>query len=169
MISDVLWSLPVHWHVVVKENPKMKYKRNRRFYKTIKDIPRTHLASPDLSSTAILKKSSAVVSVGGTVTVEAALLGKPAFCSGTPPFHFFAKSTGPDIYPSLNKIVSILKDSPSRDEERLSKNMKRHLQSTFVAKYALEDFRDDVQHMTVDSSQENAEAYASYILECISD
>lgn len=79
-------ALPVGWKLLVKENPKMRGHRPPGFYRKIQAMPNVRLVAPEVSSTALIRGSEAVVALAGTATLEARLLGKPGFCLGAPPF-----------------------------------------------------------------------------------
>lgn len=86
VVRLVAQALPVGWKLLVKENPKMRLKRPREFYQKIAALPNVRLVAPEVCSTALIRKSEAVVAMAGTAALEARLLGKPAFCLGSPPF-----------------------------------------------------------------------------------
>ena len=79
-IRHVLKSLPVDYHLIVKEHPiQVRHAwRPIPYYKEIMDMPNVHLAHPDFSNTELLEKTSLVITAGGTSGFEAGLYGKPA-------------------------------------------------------------------------------------------
>ena len=78
-IKDVAKSLPVNYKLYIKEHPTQIVRewRSTAFYKEIMNLPNVRLLHPSISSEDIIKKSSLVITVGGTTGFEAAFYGKP--------------------------------------------------------------------------------------------
>lgn len=78
-IKDVVKSLPVNYKLYVKEHPTQIVRdwRSISFYKEIMALPNVKLIHPSAATEDIVKKSSLVVTVGGTAGFEAAFYGKP--------------------------------------------------------------------------------------------
>lgn len=79
-VRHILKSLPVDYHLIVKEHPIQSRHAWRpiSYYKEIMDMPNVHLAHPDFSNTELLEKTSLVITAGGTSGFEAGLYGRPA-------------------------------------------------------------------------------------------
>jgi len=78
-------ALPVGWKLLVKENPKMKGMRSIDYYKKLRTIPNVVLVSPDVDSTSLILAANITVTLAGTASNEAAILGKPSIALGRPP------------------------------------------------------------------------------------
>lgn len=78
-------ALPVGWKILVKENKAMRGKRPLGYYLKLKSLPNLVLVSPEVSSTNLILASRVTVTLTGTATLEAAVLGKPSIALGRPP------------------------------------------------------------------------------------
>ncbi|MGJ8648955.1 MAG: hypothetical protein ACSHX4_01230 [Opitutaceae bacterium] len=161
-------SLPVGVTLLVKENPKMLNKRPRGYYEKIKRFPNVRLCSTAVSSVTLIRKSQAVVSLGGTVTIEARLRGKAAFCFGNPPFHSMATACGQSILDKLSEMDFeredtaehlILGDDPAWCD---------WVRGNFVGIAGKVRFSSEFGQDIFDDSPANAEAFANYIESCVS-
>ena len=85
-IIDISRKLPIDTYLVVKENIEMLGIRPLSFYKRLNKIHNVILVNPFMSSMDLIKNSHGVISICGTVTLEAALLNKRAICIGTPEY-----------------------------------------------------------------------------------
>jgi capsule polysaccharide export protein KpsC/LpsZ len=80
-------SLPVGSILVVKEHPWMVGKRTQNAYRKLLDIPRVHLAPPDVTARDLAAGASLVAVITGSVALEAAMLGKPVITFGDCPYN----------------------------------------------------------------------------------
>ena len=80
LIRNIAKSLPVGYDLYVKEHPTQVLRgwRSISDYKQIMDLPNVTLIHPSIKSEDIIKKSSLVVTIGGTSGLEAAFYGKPS-------------------------------------------------------------------------------------------
>jgi hypothetical protein len=85
MCRLVSQALPVGWKLLIKENLAMKGERPLEYYERIKSLPNALLVSPHVSSTNLILASESTVTLTGTATIEAAILGKPSIALGRPP------------------------------------------------------------------------------------
>ena len=85
MCRLVSQALPVGWKLLVKENLAMKGMRPIDYYRKLKAIPNTFLVSPEVSSTNLVLAARVTVTLAGTASNEAAILGKPSIALGRPP------------------------------------------------------------------------------------
>jgi len=77
---------PLHMDLLVKEHPNMIGKRPFYFYEAIKKMPGVYLVPSQISSQMLVKASSLVATITGTVAWEAIMLGKPALIIGQSPY-----------------------------------------------------------------------------------
>jgi hypothetical protein len=91
VIRAIALSLPEGWRLEVREHPAQAtfvargYRgRSRLFYDEIRALPKTTFQSHSDSIYSVIKKSSAVATLGGTVAIEAMALGVPTLCFGRP-------------------------------------------------------------------------------------
>lgn len=99
-IRNVAKSIPIDFTLYVKEHPvqgKTRGWRSISEYKAIMGIPNVKMIHPSVLSDELIKKSSLVISPGGTASFEAAFYGKPSI--------MFA-DLGHSILPSIFKIKS---------------------------------------------------------------
>lgn len=72
--------------LVLKENPKMLGKRDKSFYLNTLNLPNVRWLKSAENSRELIKVCYKTVSVTGTATIEAAVLGKNSMIFGYPPF-----------------------------------------------------------------------------------
>jgi hypothetical protein len=77
-------ALPVGWKLLVKENPKMRGMRPLDYYRRLKAIPNVVLVSTSVDSTSLVLAARVTVTVAGTASNEAAILGKASIVLGRP-------------------------------------------------------------------------------------
>ncbi len=65
--------------LLVKEHPSMIGIRNVNFYKEIQAIPGVEICSDSLATEDLIKSSALVISITGTISLEAAIFNKPSF------------------------------------------------------------------------------------------
>ena len=80
VITNIAKALPVDYKLYVKEHFAMKTRHWREisFYKEILAMPNVELIHHSVSSTEIIKKSSLVITIAGTSSLEAAFYEKPS-------------------------------------------------------------------------------------------
>jgi hypothetical protein len=118
VIENIAKSLPVGYKLAVKEHPNMMGRRQQQFYKELKDFPNVVLISPYIDSHDLTENSSGIITITGTVGLEAALYGKPVIMLGDA---FFAcydltyKATDFKELPALLK-KALVEFRPDRDQ-----------------------------------------------------
>lgn len=125
IIANIAKSLPIGYKLCVKEHPAMKQEgwRPKSFYKEILELPNVELIHPSLTSEEIIKKSSLVISIRGTASIEAAYYGKPSIV--------FKADIGHTTIPSVH-ILEKIEDLPSVIRSALKKNTSPIELSTYV-------------------------------------
>lgn len=100
IIRSIAKSLPMGFHLYVKENPSQISREWRPIseYKEILSIPNVTLIHPSVSAQKLLQKCSLVVTIAGSSGFESAFYGKPAIV--------FA-NVGYSILPSIKKVTDI--------------------------------------------------------------
>lgn len=104
-------ALPVNWKLIIKENPLMLGLRNLKYYKQLKRLPNVQLIDPTISSRNVILNSDITITLCGTASMEARILGKPSISLGRPPF--LGMLNGGDISSGfqLAKLFEIFKSS----------------------------------------------------------
>lgn len=107
-------SLPVNYQIYVKEHSNGLGDRSPQELKQILKIPGVKLIHPYVDTFDLIKGAEAVVSLSGTVSFEAALLGKPAACVAPMFFGPLLVANGIDPYRNgLSGLFSAPKKLPS--------------------------------------------------------
>jgi capsule polysaccharide export protein KpsC/LpsZ len=81
-IKNAAFTLPFPYKLYVKEHPIVQGDRPKNFYRKIKQIPNVVLVSPYENVENLIKKSQGIVTLTGTIGMEAALAGKPVYVLG---------------------------------------------------------------------------------------
>ena len=79
VIKNISQSLPVEMNLLVKEHPAMWLVgwRSTEFYKKISRLPKVQLIHPSVSNESLLQNASLVITIAGTVALEATFYEKP--------------------------------------------------------------------------------------------
>ena len=77
LIETLSKSIPSNYTLIVKEHLPQLGKRENRFYKMVKRLPNIKLINPYINSKDIIKNSSLVITINGTVGMEAIFFSKP--------------------------------------------------------------------------------------------
>jgi len=85
-IEALAKNIPLSSILIVKEHPVMIGKRPNNFYKRISRIPNVVLIKPETDSHEIIRHSSLVATITGTVGWEAMLLHKPVLLMAETPY-----------------------------------------------------------------------------------
>jgi hypothetical protein len=86
LVRNLAMSLPAGMKLVVKEHPRSTGFRPFSYYRKLLEIPNVVLADPRIPTHAVTRCASLVAVVSGSTGLEAAVLGKPVICFGTPTF-----------------------------------------------------------------------------------
>jgi hypothetical protein len=147
LIEAISKSLPCDYKLYVKEHPLNYSKRKRSFYHKIKVLPNVRLITPHANSNDVLKNSSLVLTITGTVGWESILLQKPVIVFGDVYYSEFDQVTkvknmdllGEKILENLDKTV---------DENETYK----FINSMFYATYpGIGSYPDDCQMRSLSS------------------
>lgn len=100
IIRQIAKSLPIGFKLYVKEHFSQELREWRKisYYKEILEIPNVRLYHPSVNIKELIKKSSLVVSISGTIGFEAAFFQKPSIIMA---------DLGYIILPSVQKLNSI--------------------------------------------------------------
>ncbi len=93
--------------------------RSRKFYKSLKDQKGVTLIDPGVPTMEVVKKSSGVAGLSGTVLLEAALVGRPTLALGQPEFSLCLSSNGWGEADAFFKLVDM--PNPDLDQGLLEK------------------------------------------------
>lgn len=155
-------ALPIGYTLLVKENPKMDGKRSKGYYEAIQSFPNVRLCSTKVSSVDLIKRSEAVVSLGGTVTVEARLRGKRAYCFGRPPFWPFATACGFGILEELSKLDQFSGETALQANDSAWQDW---LRGIFIGVTSRSHVSEKVGPYVQDYSAENVQSYCEFIVQ----
>lgn len=86
--------IPEGFKLVVKENPEMFGLRDFAFYRKLKNHRKIILVDPHFPTFELIRKSSGVIGISGTVLLEAAIFDKPSYALGHPEFVGFIVGSG---------------------------------------------------------------------------
>lgn len=81
-IQNIAFSLPFPYKLYVREHPSAIGSQANSFYKKLRRTPNVVLISPDEDMPRLIQGSSGVITLTGTVGMEAALSGKSAYVLG---------------------------------------------------------------------------------------
>lgn len=82
-IDALRYALPPDHYLVVKEHPACIKVRPVPFVASLRKLPGVVVARFDTPSVALIRRSAVTVSITGSATLEAYLLGRPALCLGS--------------------------------------------------------------------------------------
>lgn len=114
-IRNIVKSLPINYTLYVKEHPSQftRHWRSKKIYDQITSIPNVSLIHPHVSSLDLVKNSSLVITLSGTVALEAAFHQKPSITCAD--FDYA-------LLPSIERISSI-EDLPKLIRKSLKKKV----------------------------------------------
>lgn len=127
-VKNAAFCLPLPYKLYIKEHPASIGLRSGDFYKKIKSIPNVVLLSPHENVQEIIRKSSGVITLTGTIGMEAALSGKPSYVLGTTLYYH---------HPYCRKIngFSDLKIAIENDMEAKNNNKLHLINEKFLISY----------------------------------
>ena len=132
VISHVARSLPIEYKLYVKEHPAQKKYgwRPVSYYKSILNFPNVEFLHPSIPNSDVLKKSSLVISIAGTPSLEAAFYKKPSIV-----FSDVGFASLPSVYrvKSLEELPQAIRTSLKKEVkiEDLSKYVKYLMANSF--------------------------------------
>ncbi|MGD9838230.1 MAG: hypothetical protein AB7F72_05865 [Afipia sp.] len=125
-IDAIRFAMPSDWTLVVKEHRASLGIRPMSFYRELRCRAGVHIAHATMSSIELIKKAQVTISVTGSATLEAFLLGRPAIVLG-----------GCFVAEYLNGVSSI-GDLPSRIKAAASVSPDdRHIISSLAEIYSV--------------------------------
>lgn len=81
-IRNIAFSLPFPCKLYVKEHPYAVGTKPDSFYREIRNIPNVRLIAPQENMQELVRNSQGVITLTGTVGMESAMAGKPAYVLG---------------------------------------------------------------------------------------
>ncbi|QTA93605.1 hypothetical protein [Desulfonema magnum] len=151
-------ALPVGWKFLVKENPKMRGIRPIDFYQKLRMIPNVLLVAPEVSSTELILRTKATVTLAGTASIEAVVLGKPAIALGRPPSRNLLNARDFSTDLRLSQLFQEIQ-SPCCNFNKEGWNQR--LAGTFKAS-GVPMFQED-HTLEIAADKKNIDAYVKYI------
>jgi hypothetical protein len=113
-------SLPITHDLYVKEHSNALGDRPFSYYRRLEEIPGVFLINPHLDSRDLIKKADLVVSISGTISYEAALLGTPAL---TMVPMFFSSLLQGSFNPYSSRRDDLIKALEPKPEDRREQNV----------------------------------------------
>lgn len=159
-------SLPPGHLLLVKENPKMIGRRHQSYFTKLKKLPNLLLISATVSSSDLIGSSVGVVSLSGTVTIEAYLHGKPSLCVGNAPFSGMATARGAELWNSTFPLGS---EHELREPVGLTEEWVRWIKGTFEGSSTPVILEPELGNLVMNAQPENVQKFQGYILGCLSD
>jgi hypothetical protein len=154
-------ALPINWKLIVKENPKMIGRRNVTYYQRLSNIPNVLLINPRIPSKDIILNSELTITLAGTASMEARILGKPGIALGHPPFYSMLNLS--DISIGL-QLANLFKVFQSGSEKLDLQTWSEWVSGTFEAAAS---YNWHGIYYSLDSSEGNAIQYSNYIRQAI--
>lgn len=119
MAEAIARSLPLNYKLYIKEHPAMVGYRHPSFYKKIKKFPNIKLIDTGIDAMPIVKSAKLVVTITGTVGLEATILKKPVITFGLVNYNVM-----PQIYQcrtpdDLPHIIKKALETHEHDEKQL--------------------------------------------------
>lgn len=147
-LRNILAALPADMYLVVKEHSPMLGYRSLGFYDQLSHMPGLIIASTKEDSHDLILSSSVVVTLTGTVALEAVLYGIPAIVLGSIYFENFS-----GIYKAhtLDELRALLED-PTKLHGATEDEAVRALASLLRASKAGRPARVDVSSESIDSN-----------------
>jgi len=78
-ILNIWKNLPIGWRLLIKEHTNAIGDRPASFYANVKRLPNVHVVHEKTNSIEIIRNALLTISVTGTISLEAGLMGKKAF------------------------------------------------------------------------------------------
>lgn len=119
VIKTISKSLPIQYKLYVKEHPTMKSLgwRDISYYQKILDLPNVEFIHPDITSEEILKNCSLVITVNGTVGLEAVYFGKPSITFVNASYSFLPSVT---VLNKIEELPKTIRESLDKDVDKNS-------------------------------------------------
>lgn len=155
-------ALPVGWTLMIKENLAMRGMRPPEFYRKLKAIPNAVLVSPEVSSTSLASAARITVTLTGTASNEAAVLGKPSIALGRPPGRNMLSAGDLSTHLKLNDLFVLLQQRESKLD---LDHWRRWISGSFKARIVPVFNAEGVFCTPYDKP--NIEAYANYIISAL--
>ena len=157
VITNIAFSLPNGYRLYVKEHPLSAGTRPIKYYEKITKIPNVRLLSHKLSTGSLLRNTSMVITVTGTIAWEALLFGKPVITLGNVFFNCFKGVVHLTDWTQLRSVISNL----IRNDATYSRQDVVEFVSLLMSKSAQGDYYQTIKNP---SDTENSKLVASEIL-----
>ncbi|MDC3063358.1 hypothetical protein OA253_01955 [Alphaproteobacteria bacterium] len=124
-IRQIARTTPVNFKIYVKEHPHDFGRRRLNFYNSLKEIPLVKLINPNFSNKTLIQNAELIISVAGTTSLEASIIGKKAVTAAKSQFN---KIMIKPKFDPFNQEVNELVNSPIKPNLYKNKNYLRSLQ-----------------------------------------
>ena len=173
VVRTVAQSVPAGVEVVVKDHPASIGKRPLSYYRKLLQIPNVRLADPAIRSTQLIRHADAIVTIAGSIGLEALVMGKPVLTFGLTPYGFLPETMTRRVT-ALGDTANVLADLVATyrcDEDALERFIAATMsESAAVNLYSTLLRKPDVYRP--DSApdagwQHEIEALAAYSVRCV--
>jgi hypothetical protein len=119
IIKNIVKSLPFGYKLCIKEHHSMDSRDWRKvsFYKEIMNLPNVIMLHPSLSPYELIKKSSLVISISGTSSLEAAFFEKPSIVFAETSFSHINSIYKIDQIEKLPNVIRLALKTKVNNEE----------------------------------------------------
>lgn len=122
LIKNLAISLPIDYKVYVKEHFMFYGNRELDYYKKIKNMHNVRVISPHVDRFDLIKNSSLIVTITGTVGLESTYYNKKVLCFGNVFFNIFKNVIQIEDINNLTKYIDDNLDQPA-DKDDLRKSV----------------------------------------------
>lgn len=119
LIAQLHLAIPADVEFVVKLHFSDKDNYTRRQLLELLKLPRLHIAHPQASSLAFLQQAALVVTIQGTASIEAALVGKPVLMFGDSPYQHFPRTERAGRADELHAQIARMLQLPVPTDEEI--------------------------------------------------
>ena len=119
VIEEVARSIPSTMRLYVKEHPNMYAMRPMSFYARIKALPNVRLIHPGIDSHDVIRRSQLVMTISGTVGLEAIFLGKRAVVLGDAFYRAFDPSMRAERIEDIAGVIRHALAAPEPEASRV--------------------------------------------------
>ena len=120
LIENIARQLPINWKLYVKEHPVMLGWRPASFYNALRKIPNVGLVAPELNAGDLSKKSQLVLTINGSVGLEAALNKIPVITFGKSLYNELSSVVHCENMSSIYSCIKITRTVVHDNDEHIS-------------------------------------------------
>jgi hypothetical protein len=131
VVEQAAINAPCGIRIAVKENPKKFGLRGKAYYSRLADLTNVELIHPLVSNDMLIRNAAAVLSIAGTVGMEAIALGKKTAILGRPSYDIYEEARKIDHPADIFEHLADPSWNPESSVERRRRFLAAVAQSTF--------------------------------------